>query len=712
MFGNVSPKVKSLLTFANTWSKDQNLAALSPARLSNQQISPYFILSGNGWSTSGVGSNIPIAFRQFANPVQGAPAYGEWKLQYSLNNSAYTDAISWSAVGYNTKPLFNIAGYGRVSTDNSSTVDTLLSLDVRSSGSKNHIGMSFGSTTRAAWSTDTNGYTEYKIAGTNPVHNFMIGGSIGSQTLISQIYGSGYYSNYSGFFGSKLTAGSADQSVQTTLSTYGSFAAKGTLVTSSTYTLAETETFVYVDPSNSNFCTGTPTSACSTYVLEATCNTHNPAGCSWFSGNACSAFNGTDESTCEGGDHAGCTWDEVTCQGANNTDSTTCESQDDAFGGNCFWDTGLCPSLGADESTCEAQPGCTWNFSPCTAFNGGDQATCEGNAGCTWVGGDCNNFNNTDMSTCEDGHTGCIWDGVDTCNGSYNEASVCNGSYDTSCSGNICTGNYANGNCSGTYGAGCQGTAACSNITNSGACGAESGCTWTVGVTVTLPTTANANRSNTGRVYSIMHVGTTGTVSIIGQTGQPIFQYTALGLFKKGDKVLLHNQNISFPCSLIPTQTPCNAQSGCTWLPVVVCSSQSDQSSCEATGVCSWDSDLMVCTGAGRATAVCSGTYSNGFHWYAHSLERGLNYVEKTANYTLVDIDDVVNCTTGTFTLTLPSAATNNGKQYTLKNTGAGTITLNTTSGQTIDGNASGVLTLAAGDSMVVVSNNLNWIIV
>jgi len=89
-----------------------------------------------------------------------------------------------------------------------------------------------------------------------------------------------------------------------------------------------------------------------------------------------------------------------------------------------------------------------------------------------------------------------------------------------------------------------------------------------------------------------------------------------------------------------------------------------------------------------------------------------LNYVEKTANYTVTSIDDIINCTSGTFTLTLPDASLNNGKQFTLKNTGAGTITLNTTSSQTIDGNASGTLTLTAGQSKVVVSNNSNWIIV
>jgi hypothetical protein len=183
-------------------------------------------------------------------------------------------------------------------------------------------------------------------------------------------------------------------------------------------------------------------------------------------------------------------------------------------------------------------------------------------------------------------------------------------------------------------------------------------------------------------------------------------------LFKKGDKVLLHNQNISYPCSIFSTQTPCQAQSGCTWNPQVICSALGDQSSCEASGLCSWDSGSSTCSGTGNPTANCSGTYSTTDRWFAHSLERGLNYQLKTANYTLTDIDDIIDCASNSFTLTLPSAALNNGKQFTLKNTGTGTITLATTSGQTIDGAASGALTLAQGDSMTVMSNNVNWLVI
>ena len=85
--------------------------------------------------------------------------------------------------------------------------------------------------------------------------------------------------------------------------------------------------------------------------------------------------------------------------------------------------------------------------------------------------------------------------------------------------------------------------------------------------------------------------------------------------------------------------------------------------------------------------------------------------VSKTANYTLTSDDDVVNCTSGTFTLTLPTAVGISGRKYTLKNSGTGVITIGTTSSQTIDG----VTTQTLGTqymSMDVVSNGSNWIIV
>lgn len=90
----------------------------------------------------------------------------------------------------------------------------------------------------------------------------------------------------------------------------------------------------------------------------------------------------------------------------------------------------------------------------------------------------------------------------------------------------------------------------------------------------------------------------------------------------------------------------------------------------------------------------------------------GHAYVAKTGTYTLTATDYTIDCTTGTFTVTLPTAvgAAITGREYVIKNSGAGTITVATTSSQTIDGATT--KTLAAGTAIKVQSNGANWIII
>ncbi len=78
---------------------------------------------------------------------------------------------------------------------------------------------------------------------------------------------------------------------------------------------------------------------------------------------------------------------------------------------------------------------------------------------------------------------------------------------------------------------------------------------------------------------------------------------------------------------------------------------------------------------------------------------------------TLLATDQVVEITTGTFAVTLPTAVGIAGRRYDIKNSGTGVTTLNTTSSQTIDGNASGVLTLNQYDSLTIISNGANWLL-
>lgn len=70
----------------------------------------------------------------------------------------------------------------------------------------------------------------------------------------------------------------------------------------------------------------------------------------------------------------------------------------------------------------------------------------------------------------------------------------------------------------------------------------------------------------------------------------------------------------------------------------------------------------------------------------------------------------VVECTTGSFTITLPTAVGITGRIYIIKNTGAGTITMATTSSQTIDGSAPG--TLSGLTPLRLMSNGANWIVI
>ena len=88
-------------------------------------------------------------------------------------------------------------------------------------------------------------------------------------------------------------------------------------------------------------------------------------------------------------------------------------------------------------------------------------------------------------------------------------------------------------------------------------------------------------------------------------------------------------------------------------------------------------------------------------------------YVAKTANYTATLGDYTIECTSGTFTVTLPTAVGITGRVYNIVNSGAGTITIGTTSSQTYI-NVTGTpttLTLSAVGSYQVQSNGAAWMV-
>ncbi len=85
-----------------------------------------------------------------------------------------------------------------------------------------------------------------------------------------------------------------------------------------------------------------------------------------------------------------------------------------------------------------------------------------------------------------------------------------------------------------------------------------------------------------------------------------------------------------------------------------------------------------------------------------------LPYVAKTANYNVAANDCIIDCTSGTFTVTLPTAVGITGDQFIIKNSGTGVITVATTSSQTIDANTTYLLSVQYS-SITVVSDGANW---
>jgi hypothetical protein len=86
-------------------------------------------------------------------------------------------------------------------------------------------------------------------------------------------------------------------------------------------------------------------------------------------------------------------------------------------------------------------------------------------------------------------------------------------------------------------------------------------------------------------------------------------------------------------------------------------------------------------------------------------------YVAKTAIYTADSDDKVIDCTSGTFTLTLPTAIGITGKTFNIINSGTGVITIATTSSQTLGNTTSPPTTDTLTNSEVrnYISDGANW---
>lgn len=91
-------------------------------------------------------------------------------------------------------------------------------------------------------------------------------------------------------------------------------------------------------------------------------------------------------------------------------------------------------------------------------------------------------------------------------------------------------------------------------------------------------------------------------------------------------------------------------------------------------------------------------------------FSRSVNSISTTQTAGSAALTDYVYLCTGTMTLTLPTAVGNTNR-YTVKRVGSGTITVATTSSQTIDGSTTAALTVQY-QTLEFISDNANWNII
>jgi len=119
---------------------------------------------------------------------------------------------------------------------------------------------------------------------------------------------------------------------------------------------------------------------------------------------------------------------------------------------------------------------------------------------------------------------------------------------------------------------------------------------------------------------------------------------------------------------------------------------------------------ILASSNSGSAVNFSAGTKDVFVTYPASAGQLPYTFNNQTSTYTVVvsDLGKVVNCTTGTFTVNLTSAATlGAGFNCWVWNSGAGTITIDPASSETIDGSAT--VSLAANQTTQIVSNGSNW---
>ena len=124
------------------------------------------------------------------------------------------------------------------------------------------------------------------------------------------------------------------------------------------------------------------------------------------------------------------------------------------------------------------------------------------------------------------------------------------------------------------------------------------------------------------------------------------------------------------------------------------------------------DSDVTLGAGdvgAPSGSGTCSGT-NTGDQDLTGLIKRIISSISTATNADALAAHDYAYLVSGTTTLTLPTAV-GNANKYTVKNVGDNTITINTTSSQTIDGSTS-IAINTKYSSVDLVSDGSNWLII
>lgn len=121
----------------------------------------------------------------------------------------------------------------------------------------------------------------------------------------------------------------------------------------------------------------------------------------------------------------------------------------------------------------------------------------------------------------------------------------------------------------------------------------------------------------------------------------------------------------------------------------------------------STQANQILSLGGGGKVGINNTAPNSTFHVTgseAHTL------TQVSTTYTATATDNIIEATSGTFTINLPTAVNIAGREYTVANSGAGTVTVDPNGTETIGGSATYALA-GAGTSVTFYSNNANWLI-